>query len=59
MDSNQGEAKAALLAVQLAFNSRFPSLIRERDSLVTILAINSPHVSTNWASAQAFTDINQ
>ena len=42
MDSNQGEAKAALLAVQLASKCGPLPLILERDSLVTILAINSP-----------------
>ena len=59
MDSNQGEAKAALIAVQLAPNSGPLPLILEGDSLVTILAINSPHLATNWAFAQAFADINQ
>jgi hypothetical protein len=59
MDSNQGEAKAALLAVQLAFNSGPLPLILEGDSLITILAINFPHLTTSWGSAQAFIDVNQ
>jgi hypothetical protein len=36
-----------------------PHLILEGDSLVTILAINSPHMASEWASAQALSDVNQ
>ena len=46
MDANQGEARAASLAVQLASSYGFPPLILEGDSLVTILAINSPHIAS-------------
>ncbi|GLT52905.1 hypothetical protein SLA2020_262140 [Shorea laevis] len=59
MEANQGEAHAALLAVQLASQHGSSPLILEGDSLSTILAINSPHISSDWSAAHVIADALQ
>lgn len=47
-DVNIGEAKAALLATNLALSLNARQLILEGDSLITISAINKPNLMTDW-----------
>jgi hypothetical protein len=48
MDVNIGEAKAALLATNLALSLNARQLILEGDSLITISAINKPNLMRDW-----------
>jgi hypothetical protein len=59
MEANQGEANAALLAVHPTSHFGSSSIILERDSLTTILAINYPHVASDWAPTPILADISQ
>jgi hypothetical protein len=49
IDANLGEAHATLLATKLVVSFSSTSLIIERDSLLTIIAIKDPQFSS-WAS---------
>lgn len=55
---NLGEATAALLAVQLASLEGYSSLMLERDSLTSILAINNAKCSTEWNFSSVIVDIH-
>lgn len=57
MNANLGEANTTLLAVRLAFSFRYSSLIIEGNSLLTVLAINEPHLFTDWNNAPIVSDI--
>lgn len=48
MDATLGEAHAALLASRLAVSYDCSSLVNERDSLLTILAIIDPQFFVEW-----------
>lgn len=53
---NLGEATAALLAVQLASLEGYSSLMLERDSLTSILAINNAKCFTEWNFSSVIVD---
>lgn len=59
MEANSGEAHTALLAAQLASDHGCSFFIIVGDSLMTTLAINSPHLLTDWAPAPIYADIRQ
>lgn len=57
IDVNAGEATTALLAIEVVatFYSSSPILI-EGDSLLTILALNSPSLDVEWSSVGIIAD---
>jgi hypothetical protein len=48
MDVGLGEAHIAFLAVRLTVSFGYSSLVVEGDSLVTMMAINNPHLFFDW-----------
>jgi hypothetical protein len=59
VDANKGEALAALLAVRIASSFGCSSIIIEGDSLLTVLAIQKPHLFLSWNTDAIISDITE